>query len=798
MRLSPSELETIRQRPQQTQLHLSIFQPRIVLKALVNNVNATIGDRLVPFDSVSFGSINDVQSGMTMWVGSENGENDLGKIRIRSTSPSGMIVAENSDVDWENNAHLTVYRFWEVWPVFPRIINDPDNEEDVIFYKDYDIPYTNQNTILGSFVNAGPHRAVFLENGSAQVYYSSTGTCILHTGTNSYDWEFEGGNPSGSTLANPGYVSYNTPGHYVTRLTVSGSYGQTDTAYRYVSVYNPIASGTNLPYLQWSMEELSGSRDEGGNTTRITIYQNSETLQEGSVVVLFSDDWYGDTHISLGGNYPNASKIFFVGYIMEGSIEYDWEHSQVSFDVGSISAYLKEMEGFSVSVETSTNPTKWYHILDLDINKSIYHYLRWHSTVLTLHDVACVDTNPKLQFFDADRTSLFDAIDNFMRSTLVGKMVNDRQGKLWPQPDIYTYATGTFLSVMDVSNRDWMGVVNFDESMTRDLSYLERGGIYYSGVTTGTFSAMMACAPGNTPAYRGTAQREQGLGLLGRDHIRRIVKNEYAFKTYPFQSISMPMAGSYRNLDIAPQEAVHLRITPEDTVRRANVDLDYFPSDIRWEYDEKNHFLIPTVTFQPIINGNLVEDIVIPDTPDEGGYSVPPSQVPPFPGTGFPADFGVGMTIAVYESAASLVDATAFPAGRPGVFGMTPSFTKVYDPLGLVTLLGGGDFKLNVSGWYLTGVDISTTIVGGSISTFNTTWGVTPTTSQYAFSGGARIKITTNGGTGGGPETSPSKLTFIRLTDINAITASFSGGGGGALIAGTLRFTVMLVQRLIG
>lgn len=795
MRLSNADLETIRQRPQQTKLHLSIFQPRIVFKAQVNNLNARKGDMLVPFDSVSFGSVGSIEEGMTMWVGSEDGSKDLGKVRIRSTSPSGLIVAENSDVIWEDNAHITAYRLWELWPVFPRIINDPDNEEDVIFYKDYDIPYTNQNSIFGSFVNAGPHRAVFLENGQAQVYYSSTGTCILHTGTNSYDWAFEGGTPSGSGLANPGLVSYDTPGHYVTRLIVSGSYGQVDKSYRYVSVYNSIPSGTNLPYLQWSMEDLSGSRDEGGQRTRITIYQNAESVEEGAVVVLFSDDWYGNTHQSFGGNYPNAEKIFFVGYVMDGSVEYDYEKGTVSFDVGSGTTYMKEMEGFSVSVEDSAAPTKWYHILDMDIKKAIYHYLRWHSTALTLHDVNCIETNPKLQYFDADRTSLFDAIDNFMRSALVGKWVSDRQGKLWAEPDIFISPTGTYSSVMSITNRDWMNSVEFDESLITEFSYIERGGIYYSGIATGTFAALMSCAPGLTPAYRGTAKREQGLALLNESHINQIVANEYAFENYPYKNIHLNMAGAYRNLDIAPQEPVHLRITPDDSPRRVNVDLDFFPADISWSYDEKNQILLPSINFRPIINGTLYETINIPNTPDEGGFSVPGSSVPPI---GFPTSVGAGLPIAVYTSEESIVSSVTYPSGRPGTFTVTPAMEKTYDPIGLVTMTAPGTFRVNISGWYQLGLAISTAIVGaGGSAGLNISWSVTPSTSPLAFLGGPHIKIFVFGGTGNAPETEPSKLTYIRNSDTNTVQVSFQTiAAPAALVAGKLRITATLIQSL--
>lgn len=635
MRLSPSDLQLVKTRPQQTELFLSVFQPRIVMKARVNNVNIVKGARTIAFDTVTFGSDLVVEAGNDLWVGSSDGAKDVGRVRIKSITPTSMEVAENSEINWADNQYLTVYRFWQVLPVYPRIIQNPSDEEDVIFYKDYDVAYTNQNSILGSFLNMGSHRAAF---APAQLWYTSSGTYSLQTGTIlSYNWAFEGGNPTGSTQSNPGYVSYATPGQYVTRLIVSGSNGAVDKSYRYVSIYNPINSGTNLPYQRWKLDSLDGSRDEGGYSASITIYESSEPIEEGSVVVLFSKDFYGNTERSLGGNQENNSGIFFVGYVLDGSVEYDYEKSTVKFELGSITNYMKQMDGFSVSVESHPSPGKWYQLLDLDINNAIYHYLKWQSTVLSTTDVGRSDNNPKIQYFDADRTSLFDAIDNLVRSAVVGKAVADRQGKIWLERDLTIQPTGSIRSIMDITSNDWRDSPSFDENMIQKLSYLEMGGINFSGAYTGTFQALMANAPGGTPSYRGGVERTQGLALDSQSDLNSIVQNLYAFKNNRIAQIDMNLAGAYRNLDIAPQEPVNVTINPSDTVRGVNVRNDFNINSMSWEYDPETKMLLPNTGLIPWVNGRHVEVINIPATPNEGGYAIPPIQVPNIPDMTFPA-----------------------------------------------------------------------------------------------------------------------------------------------------------------
>lgn len=715
MRLSSANLELLRTKPQGTRLSLSIFQPRIIFQARVNNSSATRGDRSIIYDTVSLGSFTAIESGFTLLIGSTAGAQDIGKLRIRSATSSVILVSENSNIDWADNLFLTVLRYVELWPIFPRIITDPADDENVIFYKDYDIPYTNQNSILGTFLNIGPHRAVFLDGGSAPVYYSSTGTFNLLGNSLNYNWAFEGGTPTGSSSAVPGFISYSTPGHYVTRCIVSGSSGAIDTRYSYVSIYDKIGQGSSTPVISWEMGNLNGSRDEGGYKVNIKVYEEVD-IDENSVVVLFADDWYGSTNQSLGGNYPNAEKIFFVGYILRDSIHYDYQDSYVEFDVGSITELMKQSLGFSVSVESKANPSKWYELLDLDCRRAIYHYLRWHTTALTISDFQFVGDDRKIQFYDADRASMFDSVDNLMRSTLVGSSASDRQGKTWIEvdPKAYTIPTSSFPSVMEITKRDWMNDPNIDERLSNDLSYLEMGGIAYSGVTTGTFSAILASAPGNTPSFRGKIETHEGLALAGQVQLNQLVGNVWANENSPYPSIGLDMANNARNLDIAPQETVNVNILSSDTVRGLAIAGQFIPSSFDWRYDAKNGFLIPQVDFKSLIDGDAGETITIasPEDVDNGGNNVPPLQIPPFT---FPtggstntgtsccdalAQFVFGGVACFTGLAPDQVFTAPLTTGTQIFFEFVSNYAMYNITTGLVTVLVAGTYNLTLEGYW--------------------------------------------------------------------------------------------------
>jgi hypothetical protein len=632
-RLSASALELLRTRPQKTTLYMSIFQPRVVFQAQINGSLAR-GARTIPFDNITSGAVAAVEVGMTLWVGSTAGAKDIGKIRIKSKAASQFEVSENSNIAWADNLYITAIRYFELWPIFPRIIHNPADDEDVIFYKDYDLAYTNQNSILGTFPCAGNHQALF---AGEQVYYSATGSFNPLGDTLSYEWAFEGGTATGSASETPGFVTYPTPGHYVTRLMVSGSSGSNDTTYRYVSVYNRPGAGSSPPISRWEVSSLGGSRDEGGYTASFRIH-DTVSVDENSVVVLFSEDFYGSTKQSLGGNSPNNEKIFFVGYVLQNSIRKNYQHSYTEFSVGSLTEVMKTALSFSVSVESKASPAYWFELLDMDCRRAIYHYLKWHTTALSISDFQFLGTDYKIQFFDADRTSMYDAIDNLMRNTLLGKVVSDRQGKVWMEVDARAYSnpTGSFTSVMEVTKRDWMNEPNIERAFSDRLSYYEAGGIHYSGVSTGTFSALLACAPGSAPSFRGSIEMPDGLAIGGQPHLNSLVGNIYANVNSRLPRVAMEMAINTTNLDIAPQETVQMTLLAGDTVANIPVNGLYLPNSIDWRYSSRNQILSPNIDFVNLVSGPAGETIGIPESVqdagfDLGGWSVPQLQIPPLP-----------------------------------------------------------------------------------------------------------------------------------------------------------------------
>jgi len=683
--VNSAELGLLRTHPHSTKLWLSIYQPQVALACRANTVVHTLskGSVDIYYTDVTAGSYQLVEPDMVMLVGTTPGGSEKGRIRVRSINSSYISVAENSHINWENEwwhtDYLTVLRYFEIVAKYPRILEDDNG--NTTWYKDYDIEYTNQNDILGSFICMGSHYAGFLENGQCKVYYSASGTTNLLGENLTYSWFFQGATTTGSSVHTPGYITYTTPGHYTTRLQVTSTSGAVDKSYRHVSIYNRPTQGTNVPILNWEITGIDGSRDTGGYTATIRVHESASIskVRDGSLVVIFADDYYGGTKYSIGGNAINRNNIVFVGYVLKDTIKYNYANSYAEFDVGSPTEVMKRVEGFSVACNSSANPSSdasksddipsaWVLIKDMDIRRGLYHYLKWHSTVNLCADVEFRGQDKKVQYMDTDRTSLYDAAYSWINGTLLGEFVSDRQGKLWAEVSVMAtdLASGTFSTAMSITKADWMNEPSIEETVYKPLSIIELGGVAYSGATTGTFTALLSQAPGTSPAYEGGIEQIEGLVINSQDDLNALSGNVFAYKNARFPSVSIQLAGNYRNFDIAPIELVSLNISQDDTKR--GIVFQEKPFEIRGvslEYNAQQESLITSLDLHEVTQGFPGDTIVIPpEAPDDWGdnggddWTIEPPPPPGGDGGVVPPPVDMGDPAVAYMIGTAVISGT--------------------------------------------------------------------------------------------------------------------------------------------
>jgi hypothetical protein len=644
--MTTPKLDALRSHNHVSKLYLSIYQPNVIFNGLVNSASAARGDRTITYDNSVSGSWSRIESGMTLWVGSASGTFDLGKVRVKSATSTTLTVAENEYINWQNNIYLTVVDYVDLVAIFPRLVQDTGDATVVNFYKDYDIAYTNQNSVLGAFPVMGSHRAAFLgDNGTVDLFWSASGTYPMVSGSAvRYNWTFGGATATGTAGQTPGTARYSGTGHYVTKLTVTvtGSSNANEVAYRYVSIYNKPNRGTNVPIRQWTLSDLTGSRQDGGFRGKVNVFETlNYKLEGGELVVIFSEDEFNGIpqSIDIGTVRPDDG-ILFVGYVLEGSVEYDYEKSKVAFDIGSASEVLKRTENFAISVESMANPSAWWHFYDMTTKKAMYHYIKWHSTLLKVADVFWLGKDYYVQFFDSERTNVWDAIQAFMKPTLIGGAVTNNKGQVvfQTEPESFTTPTLSYPKIMDMNDRDVMDNVDVSENLFDEVCYVEMGGIDYDGALNGNNSApMLSAAPGIAPKYYGKNQSNQGLALESQQNLNEITGNILAKANSNVNSFRARMTGNYR-FTLAPINMLGVHVPADKTLRNKMVSGTFYPDNINYNYEAEGGFLSSSLEFIPVVNG----------TPGVTLEIKPPSTLAPltFPPLIFPGfSFGFGTNV---------------------------------------------------------------------------------------------------------------------------------------------------------
>jgi hypothetical protein len=635
---SPSDLTLLRTQPHFENLFLSVYQPTVLFSAQVNG-SISQGERIIPYDNPA-GSYGNVFANSVLLVGTAAGLSDVGRVRIRSVDGSNFTVAENYDIPWASGQYLTAINYIDLNPIYPRIVSGTAvNGDPIIFYKDYDIAYSNQNSIMGAFPCAGSHQAAFISGSYAQVYWNASGTSHVNGDSLTYSWVFEGGSPGTYSGITPGYVHYSTPGHYKTTLTVTGSGGSSDTTYRFVSIYPRAANGNAIPPIQrWSASAINGSRSEGGYSVNFKVWDKIDNIYDGALVILFADQTsYGNTKTTIG------SPIKFVGYIEKGTIVYDYQTSSVEFNATSVASYLKNIEAFSVSCNSSPSPAVWYEIMDMNVPKALYHYLKWHSTVLDCTDFQYLGDARAHQYFDTNRDSIYDAINTFLKNGVIGEVGSNRLGQMFAEISagaVHQPASNIPIN-MSVTKQDWMGEPTLEETITQKYSALELGGVVFDGFFggTGTSTAILCMAPGQAPGVRGKINSIEGFIALSQSQMNEVAGDLWAYQNARW-AVTMKMAGNYNNLDIFPLSQCQLNIASTDTNRGITfTNAPFHPVQMDWVYDPWNGTIYPTVKFAQLTNGisgqteaiAAAQTIPIPAVPTIPQINIPNPVLPTLP-----------------------------------------------------------------------------------------------------------------------------------------------------------------------
>lgn len=706
--LTGGELTALRAGDHTVKSYLSLIPLSSVGTCRINQSSFDVPLAQLTIDNLSGSFTTVVKAGMTAWIGSTSGARDIGVYRVRATpGATTLYIQEMSNGDpgllasrdlqpLADNAYVTIYEGENAWSVASRIEYSGGVDARVgTFYKDYNIPYVDQNETGGDvpcILNIGNHRTGFVDTTTGLLTTSWTADTYIWDGAtvSTYLWNVDGGT---ITVGNTGTQSITVThgyGNYLIECTITLSTGAVIVARRWVIASEP----TNNPPIE--IQVNSDRRDIYGRRMSIRTFDNLSPIIQGQLAI------YWEVALWNGSDVASATTSF-VGFVKSYSGQNEPNKNSQAVELVSALELLKSTAAFGQQLVVAANPATWTEVSAAlsHLDFFLMYLLYWHTTMLRLFDYEPVLLQSyTTQAWKVDGGNLYQQLQNAgtRLNVTVGQASN---GTIFARRDPNMMSqTARDLKIlrMTMTEAD-VKRVSPSYEVRNQVGKVHGSGFYYDN---GSLTPLLAVFPGNVGGQGSDSTRLEGQLVTlagGQDELGQRCANEFARlnNPYPNMSIFIPY-----NLDVfEPAEkywvglavsasywhnsdGVNLRgLVSGVTINhlgggKKTVNLDYIPETAGVDVDaETVPVQLPSTGNAPYLEGNSYT--LLPTTPYDltsGLLTFSPSalEIPPYtvaPPLLSPLETGTG--ILIVGQAGTVKITTGVSAG-------TPTFTTVHNP----------------------------------------------------------------------------------------------------------------------
>jgi hypothetical protein len=610
----------LQSRPQASRFYLWIDAPDVVLQCQVNQVISS-RDKIaqIAFDTVSAGSYSNVLVDQTLLVGSAPGLDDYGQCRIRKAPTSSLLyVSEQSDVNWQDNAYLTVLNEFGIWPRHLRI------KKDRTVLMDYDITYSDQHAQMNPVVNLGGPAVAWLTGASVTVQFDASGSWVLGSSISSYAFSSSAGTWTNPNTATP-TLTITSAGRVRVKCVVTAANGKASTAYAFVRVF----SASDMPLADFTLDSANGSLDGGGWSFSVTLKTSQAAgLRDRARVVLFARDWYNHTEQSLG-YLTHRENILASGWISAESITWQKSAGEVSFSVHGPQFWLGKITGFPVGFKSvAATPNSWVKIKDLTVDKALFSMLYWRSTFCVNNDFFKSGDTRNASALEAPVGSLWTQITALSDASILAKPACDRYGRLhvFIDPQYIPEASRTSIpTIYTLDSADTLNGIQSERLQVNNASRVELSGV---AVANRQGRALFSLANGHIYQRYGDPISRDRL-LLSTQANANILAGLILQKENIGYGFNFTIPHNFRMFDVAPGQYLSISIPAADSPTGQAYSGRVLPREITYRINGGQ--LMVEVFAEPEIFETLAVKGDIPANDDTGDSYEPPAVPPPAP-----------------------------------------------------------------------------------------------------------------------------------------------------------------------
>lgn len=634
--ISAPNLNLLRNTQHRAAVYASPLQPRTLWAAQVNDGAIQREARTIAFDTGAGSNFTWIEEYQTVWVGSAAGLHDVGIAQVRSIASgdggvTGTLVVEANEINWSDGDHLTFKHNYELRAMYPRL------DSSFVFWKRYDIAYSDQNVDINPVCIGGPHQAGFMAAGTisfdipiGQSYAMANGATISSRSVTVLP---SAGVTVNAYAAGVITVDITVAGQYWAKCSVTDSNGKTTVTFRCLFAHDPSPASSDYPYLVEEVD-LNGSWQSGGwdasfstmDTVPITAFPD-ETL-----VLLWQKAWYGDsqTNVSL---LEQGDNLIIAGYLVKDTIDKIKEKGGKSdFEIVTIQTKLANIPMYSISLEAKTagSVTAWYEHdkAVMDAGHILFHIYYWHSTLMQVCDFLDLDSNNILRkYADLEADNLYGMGDTLVKNNgIYAHIACNKAGQMGMKRDVVYLADASRAAadvVADLEEEDLIAPLTIVHNPERRVSFIFASGFYYDGTTA---SPVGSTAPSNWPARvgRGMPNIERQM-FSGQAHANQLSGQIFAVENNPWPEVRATFQGNYLGvLDIFNQEWWQLDILSGDTNRQIVwADQNLIVRSVTAKINVPNNEISADVVFEPEVDGEDGVPYLWPTAPVPTGGGAP-------------------------------------------------------------------------------------------------------------------------------------------------------------------------------
>lgn len=632
-------------------LYLYFDIPTPIFKARVNMPSPTYPANSIDFDGVTLGVYTDIEFDMTLLLGTADGLDDLGRVRVKLAEVDNIRISrsskgfEDGTLVLTDNAYITVLDDFRVWSKLPYF--SLDSEGDVIQgqdFKDGNISPGTYNTLIPPKANPGPWMAGLIDSVTnlMEVEFPGGGvntSFALADGATitGYAWDIRDGTLTFGTLTSAVIRATFPAGKRWVKLTVTDSNGLTHTCRCFVVAIDPANDITIKNY------GIKQNLEIGSSTLDIELYRDTPrtTYPDGTLVMF----WWGNIQ-----DASDRSHIKFCGWIDNENFSTVRQKTGLrkttTIHCVDIAGRMAALTGFPQALDRTTSDSLWSVMPSLDMHKALWYVGFWHSTAFNLAD-----------FIMPSGLRSYDCMILYFSGASMFDQMNAQAQKIVPK-HLFTNNTQGQLSII----RDWMlddlsdrpeadPVISDDEWNDLSATYnrspkvysLKTGAVLVSTAyivvdDEDTVPLVFSVAPGESSAFgQGSQEMQDNEGLtLSQIDLNRASGHLYARvnSRYGEFKFTDPTGYNFWNCEPAMVKRVQVEIAASLAAQRG-LDFTAFAGQVKSiqvEYNstkmgtsirpslsiEKEVSGYPATTHIPEGQGDVVETTIPSPTSNAG------------------------------------------------------------------------------------------------------------------------------------------------------------------------------------